>query len=63
MLLMSYVLRRSGVAVAMMTNRRGEVVEYACWCLLLIKFVKCHGECGSCSVDYLRSRLSVAGGC
>ena len=40
-----------------------ENLEYVSWCPLLVKFVACNGECTSCSVDYLRSRCSVAGGC
>lgn len=37
--------------------------EYVSWCSLLIKFVKCHYQCDSCSVYYLVSRRSVTGGC
>ncbi len=45
------------VAVAM------EIVDKAHWCPLLTEFVKCDGRCRSCSVEYLRSRDSVAGDC
>lgn len=44
-------------------RRVEEIPESAQWCVLLIRFVSCNGRCNSCSVDYLRSRRSVAGGC
>jgi len=53
----------SGVAIAMSVNRIEDIVESAHWCLLLIMFVGCHGRCNNCSVDFLRSRRSVVGGC
>ena len=58
----------SGVAVAMKVSRIEvsrieDVAESVHWCFLTVKFVECHGRCNNCSVDYLRSRLSVVGGC
>jgi len=44
-------------------RKADDIPESPHWCLLLIKFVKCNGRCNGCSVDYLRSRRSVAGGC
>ena len=51
------------VAVAMRerVRRVDDIAETVHWCLLLIKFVSCHGRCRLCSADYLRSRISVAG--
>ena len=47
-----------------MTVRKVEdVPEYSHWCFLLIRFVSCNGKCSMCSVEYLRSRFSVVGGC
>jgi len=40
-----------------------EIPERVGYCPLLVKFVRCHGRCRSCSVEYLRSRCSVVGGC
>lgn len=40
-----------------------EVPESAHWCLILVEFVSCNGRCRMCSVEYLRSRISVVGGC
>jgi len=40
-----------------------EIPERVGYCPLLVKFVCCHGRCRSCSVEYLRSRRSVIGGC
>ena len=53
----------SGVAIAMKTNRNNDVFESVHWCSVLIKFVECHDLCDNCSVNYLKSRRSVAGGC
>ena len=60
---MSYERSANGVATAMKTSRNNDVFETARWCLLLIKFVSCHGLCDNCSVDHLKSRRSVRGGC
>lgn len=52
-----------GVALAMSVHRIEDIPETFHQCPLMIKFVKCYGRCESCSVDYLRSRRSVVGGC
>jgi len=49
--------------VTMEVCRVEEIPESVHWCFLLIKFVSCHGKCNSCSVNYLRSRVSVVGDC
>jgi hypothetical protein len=53
----------NGVAEAMEVNRIEDIAEAVHWCVLMIKFVKCHGRCNNCSVDYLRSRRSAVGAC
>jgi hypothetical protein len=40
-----------------------EIPKRVSYCPLLVKFVCCNGQCRGCSVEYLRSRRSVAGGC
>jgi hypothetical protein len=40
-----------------------DIPESAHLCLLLVEFVSCNGRCRMCSVEYLRDRRSVAGGC
>ena len=41
-----------------------ELPEATHRCVVLLgKFVCCDGRCRHCSVDYLRSRLSVVGAC
>ena len=60
---MFYVRNVSGGAIAMKTSRNNDVFESVHWCLLMIKFVECYGLCDNCSVDRLKSRRSVAGGC
>jgi hypothetical protein len=40
-----------------------EIPERVGYGPLLVRFVCCHAQCRSCSVEYLRSRCSVAGAC
>ena len=55
------------VAVAMKicehVSASEEISERVGYCPLLVRFVCCNGRCWSCSVEYLKSRLSVVGGC